>query len=334
MASANEWADVDLPSFKRDKDPVFVVNVGDCLTELSGGTLRSTLHGVIPPEDTPLWIPRPCPNASLVLLRSFPKFADLRCNFLPPPLLPPPVPSSSFFGLLEPRPRQVVLQLQLLRRQVRSSRLDGRPTFPVAVSPRPPPATGTTRSRFSPSPPPLPFQRFGSSPVFSIESLKRTFFVFARFSVAFDGSPLSARFERLPGLPAFRTAARLRGSRRLTGVFLALRRRTVPFGTGTPSPSLLDGRRRPSSGLDALPNCAVQTQISIVIRTPSHADFRTVPAGQALKGGRGRRGEQGGAALLTCSTKEGECGVRERECTDTGECGRSGRGPSFFSESR
>jgi len=36
-------------------DPVFVVNVGDCLSELSGGSLRSTLHRVVP---------RPCYNVS------------------------------------------------------------------------------------------------------------------------------------------------------------------------------------------------------------------------------------------------------------------------------
>lgn len=52
-----EWIDVDLPSY-YDNDPVFVVNVGDCLSDLSGGSLRSTLHRVMP---------RPCPpnDASL-----------------------------------------------------------------------------------------------------------------------------------------------------------------------------------------------------------------------------------------------------------------------------
>ena len=46
-----DWIDVDLPLL--DDDPIFVVNVGDCLSELSGGSLRSTLHRVIP---------RPCPT--------------------------------------------------------------------------------------------------------------------------------------------------------------------------------------------------------------------------------------------------------------------------------
>jgi len=50
----NEWIDVNLPSILED-DPVFVVNVGDCLSELSGGSLRSTMHRVIP---------RPCPATS------------------------------------------------------------------------------------------------------------------------------------------------------------------------------------------------------------------------------------------------------------------------------
>lgn len=51
IASENvEWIDVTLPIFGGgdDDDPVFVVNVGDCLSELSGGTLRSTLHRVMP----------------------------------------------------------------------------------------------------------------------------------------------------------------------------------------------------------------------------------------------------------------------------------------------
>jgi len=46
-----EWIDVNLPSpkyLKNGNDPVFVVNVGDCLSDLSGGYLRSTLHRVIP----------------------------------------------------------------------------------------------------------------------------------------------------------------------------------------------------------------------------------------------------------------------------------------------
>jgi isopenicillin N synthase-like dioxygenase len=52
-----EWIDVDLSPF-HDDDPVFVVNVGDCLSDISGGSLRSTLHQVMP---------RPClpSNASI-----------------------------------------------------------------------------------------------------------------------------------------------------------------------------------------------------------------------------------------------------------------------------
>jgi isopenicillin N synthase-like dioxygenase len=46
-----EWIDVNLPSknyLENDQDPVFIVNVGDCLSELTGGCLRSTLHRVVP----------------------------------------------------------------------------------------------------------------------------------------------------------------------------------------------------------------------------------------------------------------------------------------------
>lgn len=52
-----EWIDVNLPILDDDDDddPIFVVNVGDCLAELSGGTLRSTLHRVMPrPYPEPL----------------------------------------------------------------------------------------------------------------------------------------------------------------------------------------------------------------------------------------------------------------------------------------
>ena len=45
----NDWVDVHLLEGPLwDDDPIFVVNVGDCLSELSGGLLRSTLHRVIP----------------------------------------------------------------------------------------------------------------------------------------------------------------------------------------------------------------------------------------------------------------------------------------------
>ena len=50
-----EWLDMSLPPLNDDNDPIFVVNVGDCLSDVSGGMLRSTLHRVMP---------RPCPLPS------------------------------------------------------------------------------------------------------------------------------------------------------------------------------------------------------------------------------------------------------------------------------
>jgi isopenicillin N synthase-like dioxygenase len=50
-----EWLDVSLPPLNDDNDPIFVVNVGDCLSDVSGLMLRSTLHRVLP---------RPCPLPS------------------------------------------------------------------------------------------------------------------------------------------------------------------------------------------------------------------------------------------------------------------------------
>ena len=44
-----KWIDVQLPSRVPD-DPIFVVNVGDCFSELCGGILPSTLHRVMPRE--------------------------------------------------------------------------------------------------------------------------------------------------------------------------------------------------------------------------------------------------------------------------------------------
>ena len=45
LDSDGSWCDVALPPTVPE-DPVFVVNVGDCLSELSGGALRSTMHRV------------------------------------------------------------------------------------------------------------------------------------------------------------------------------------------------------------------------------------------------------------------------------------------------
>jgi isopenicillin N synthase-like dioxygenase len=41
-----EWVDVLLPPLSDD--PIFVINIGDCLSEMTNGTLRSTLHRVMP----------------------------------------------------------------------------------------------------------------------------------------------------------------------------------------------------------------------------------------------------------------------------------------------
>lgn len=51
-----DWVRVELPS-RLPPDPLFVVNIGDCLSDLTGGCLRSTLHRVI--RDTGD-IPRHC----------------------------------------------------------------------------------------------------------------------------------------------------------------------------------------------------------------------------------------------------------------------------------
>ena len=43
-SAGGEWKDVTLPF--PTSDPIFLVQVGDCLSEVSGGTLKSTLHRV------------------------------------------------------------------------------------------------------------------------------------------------------------------------------------------------------------------------------------------------------------------------------------------------
>jgi isopenicillin N synthase-like dioxygenase len=41
------WVDVELPARVPQADPIFVINVADCLSDLSGGRLPSTIHRVI-----------------------------------------------------------------------------------------------------------------------------------------------------------------------------------------------------------------------------------------------------------------------------------------------
>eukprot|EP00522_Entomoneis_paludosa_P008806 CAMPEP_0172449018 /NCGR_PEP_ID=MMETSP1065-20121228/7856_1 /TAXON_ID=265537 /ORGANISM="Amphiprora paludosa, Strain CCMP125" /LENGTH=743 /DNA_ID=CAMNT_0013200617 /DNA_START=37 /DNA_END=2268 /DNA_ORIENTATION=+ len=48
-----DWVDVPLPPLVKGHDPIFVVNVADCLSELSGGQLPSTLHRVVPTKGNP-----------------------------------------------------------------------------------------------------------------------------------------------------------------------------------------------------------------------------------------------------------------------------------------
>jgi len=52
----DEWVDVTLPR-SVPTDPIFVVNIGDCLSDLSGGVLPSTLHRVMPMQGSG---PRSC----------------------------------------------------------------------------------------------------------------------------------------------------------------------------------------------------------------------------------------------------------------------------------
>jgi isopenicillin N synthase-like dioxygenase len=46
-ADGDNWIDVKLPSLVPS-DPVFIVNIGDCLSELCGKILPSTMHRVMP----------------------------------------------------------------------------------------------------------------------------------------------------------------------------------------------------------------------------------------------------------------------------------------------
>eukprot|EP00549_Striatella_unipunctata_P024430 CAMPEP_0118703154 /NCGR_PEP_ID=MMETSP0800-20121206/18359_1 /TAXON_ID=210618 ORGANISM="Striatella unipunctata, Strain CCMP2910" /NCGR_SAMPLE_ID=MMETSP0800 /ASSEMBLY_ACC=CAM_ASM_000638 /LENGTH=132 /DNA_ID=CAMNT_0006604575 /DNA_START=1 /DNA_END=396 /DNA_ORIENTATION=+ len=45
QTSTGSWENVRLPELPQD--PIFVVNIGDCLEELSGNELPSTLHRVV-----------------------------------------------------------------------------------------------------------------------------------------------------------------------------------------------------------------------------------------------------------------------------------------------
>jgi isopenicillin N synthase-like dioxygenase len=54
---AGGWVDVNLPSVVP-RDPIFVVNIGDCLSEITGKLLPSTLHRVV--ADTKVRGPRHC----------------------------------------------------------------------------------------------------------------------------------------------------------------------------------------------------------------------------------------------------------------------------------
>jgi isopenicillin N synthase-like dioxygenase len=55
--SGTNWVDVTLPSVMPDDDPVFIINIGDCTSELSHGSLPSTVHRVVPRLGT---VPRNC----------------------------------------------------------------------------------------------------------------------------------------------------------------------------------------------------------------------------------------------------------------------------------
>ena len=50
VGADRKWIDVKLPS-KVPDDPIFVVNIGDCFSELCGGVIPSTIHRVMPRDD-------------------------------------------------------------------------------------------------------------------------------------------------------------------------------------------------------------------------------------------------------------------------------------------
>ena len=50
MGADRKWIDVKLPP-KVPDDPLFVVNIGDCFSELCGGVIPSTIHRVMPRND-------------------------------------------------------------------------------------------------------------------------------------------------------------------------------------------------------------------------------------------------------------------------------------------
>ena len=50
VGADRKWIDVKLPH-KVPDDPIFVVNIGDCFSELCGGVIPSTIHRVMPRDD-------------------------------------------------------------------------------------------------------------------------------------------------------------------------------------------------------------------------------------------------------------------------------------------
>jgi len=50
VGADRKWIDVRLPP-KVPDDPIFIVNIGDCFSELCGGAIPSTIHRVMPRDD-------------------------------------------------------------------------------------------------------------------------------------------------------------------------------------------------------------------------------------------------------------------------------------------
>lgn len=73
-AENDTWIDVKLPT-QVPNDPIFVVNIGDCLSDLCGNVLPSTLHRVMPRNNKDT-IPRNC----LALFQGFKSDQKLQIN--------------------------------------------------------------------------------------------------------------------------------------------------------------------------------------------------------------------------------------------------------------